>query len=259
MRATAAALAAIARRRRRHRARRARRDRSRASRRARPRPASAVDGRHCPLQTRRMQRIEADAIDQLGRPLDVPDREVAPTCRLRACRSRREPPSARAASRVTPARHSSTVRRNSVAAMFMVSSSEVSGEVPGLQSVASAIGTPCRRNSVDRRRLRLAQEVEGAGQQHRDRAGLAPSRRRRPRRYIRDDRPTARRSSAASARAVAGWRAGRHAASPAGRRLAPPRTRARSRSGEKAMPSQKASTASARPSAASAGSMSSAT
>ena len=31
--------------------------------------------------------------------------------------------------------------------MFMVSSSEVSGEVPGLQSVATAIGTPCLRNS----------------------------------------------------------------------------------------------------------------
>ena len=31
--------------------------------------------------------------------------------------------------------------------MFMVSSSEVSGEVPGLQSVATAMCTPCRRNS----------------------------------------------------------------------------------------------------------------
>ena len=31
--------------------------------------------------------------------------------------------------------------------MFMVSSSEVIGEVPGLQSVAIAIGTPCRRNA----------------------------------------------------------------------------------------------------------------
>ena len=55
-------------------------------------------------------------------------------------------PSACAAARVTPMRHSSTVMRNSVAAMFMTSSGEVSGEVPGLQSVASAIGTPCLRS-----------------------------------------------------------------------------------------------------------------
>ena len=32
--------------------------------------------------------------------------------------------------------------------MFMASSSEVIGEVPGLQSVATAIGTPCFRNSA---------------------------------------------------------------------------------------------------------------
>ena len=39
--------------------------------------------------------------------------------------------------------------RNSVAPMFIVTSSEVSGEVPGLQSVASAIGTPAaRRRSI---------------------------------------------------------------------------------------------------------------
>ena len=31
--------------------------------------------------------------------------------------------------------------------MFMVSSREVSGEVPGLQSVASAIGTPAARRA----------------------------------------------------------------------------------------------------------------
>ena len=41
-------------------------------------------------------------------------------------------PSAPAAARVTPSRHSSTVMRNSVAAMFITSNIEVSGEVPGL-------------------------------------------------------------------------------------------------------------------------------
>ena len=50
-------------------------------------------------------------------------------------------PSARAASRVTPAIAYSTVNRNSVAAMFMVKSSDVKGDVPGLLSVATAIGT----------------------------------------------------------------------------------------------------------------------
>ena len=55
--------------------------------------------------------------------------------------------------------------------MFIVSSSEVSGEVPGLQSVATAIGTPCLRKSSTGGRFRLAQEVERARQKHRDRSG----------------------------------------------------------------------------------------
>ena len=68
--------------------------------------------------------------------------------------------------------HSSTVSRNSVAAMFMVSSSEVIGEVPGLQSVAIAICSLVAAQGLDRRKLLLAQHIEGAGQQHRHRAGL---------------------------------------------------------------------------------------
>ena len=56
-------------------------------------------------------------------------------------------PRARAALRVTPASASSGVRRNSVQPMFRMSSSEEIGEVPGLQSVASAIGTPARRSA----------------------------------------------------------------------------------------------------------------
>lgn len=57
-------------------------------------------------------------------------------------------PSARAASRVNPAMHSSTVMRNNVAAMFIASSGLVSGEVPGLQSVASASSTPAVRSAA---------------------------------------------------------------------------------------------------------------
>ena len=205
-----------------------------------------------PLQMRRVQRVEAHAVDELGRALDVPDREVAALAGLQRAGLVRAGPARARPRACTPARHSSTVSRNRVAAMFMVSSSEVSGEVPGLQSVASAIGTPCLRNSVDRRLLRLADEVEGAGQQHGDGAGLRHRRPRRPRRCIRGDRPTARRSAPRAPRRR-GWRAGRHAASPAGpARCAASNTRAIC-SGEKAMPSQKASTASARPSAAIAG------
>jgi hypothetical protein len=87
-----------------------------------------------------MERIEADAIDELGWTLDVPDREVAVLAGFETADAVEQ-----AASRVTPAMHSSTVSRNSVAPMFMVSSSEVSGEEPGLQSVEMAIGTPWRR------------------------------------------------------------------------------------------------------------------
>ena len=45
-------------------------------------------------------------------------------------------------------RHSSTVNPNSVADIFIVRSSEVSGEVPGLQSVAIAMGTPAERSAA---------------------------------------------------------------------------------------------------------------
>ncbi len=55
--------------------------------------------------------------------------------------------------------------------MFIASSGLVSGEVPGLQSVASASGTPAARSAIDRRHQGVAGEVEGAGQQHRDGAG----------------------------------------------------------------------------------------
>ena len=49
-----------------------------------------------------------------------------------------------------------------------------------------------RAQAGDRREFRFAQADEGAGQQHRDRARMRPSRARRRRRCIRDDRPTRR-------------------------------------------------------------------
>ena len=57
-------------------------------------------------------------------------------------------PSARAALTVIPRNASTTVIRNNVAAMFRTSNGDVSGDVPGLQSVASAIGTPAARNAA---------------------------------------------------------------------------------------------------------------
>ena len=56
-------------------------------------------------------------------------------------------------------------------ASVIASRSDCSGEVPGLQSVATAIGTPCCAERVERRQLCFAQAVECARQQHRHGAG----------------------------------------------------------------------------------------
>ena len=122
--------------------------------------------------------IAADPVAKLRRHRDIPERDVGPLARARACRGRRSP-SARAACRVTPASASAGVRRNSVHAMLSISGSDVDGEVPGLQSVAMAIGTPRARIAAIGGKLRLAQGVERAGQQHRNRPGT--SHRRDPR------------------------------------------------------------------------------
>ena len=104
----------------------------------------------------------------------VPPARQCPTARgpragpRPACRGRSVP--ARAPrERVAPASASSGVRRNSVHAMFSISNSEVAGEVPGLQSVETAIGNAVFAERRDRRQLGLAQSVERARQQHRDR------------------------------------------------------------------------------------------
>ena len=54
--------------------------------------------------------------------------------------------------------------------MLSIRVGDRTGEVPGLQSVATAIGTPWRRSRSTGGLRRLAQRVEGAGQQHRDHA-----------------------------------------------------------------------------------------
>ena len=52
-------------------------------------PAASTIAAHRAPPDARVQWVEAHAVDELGRPLDVPDGEVARTCRPRACRSRR--------------------------------------------------------------------------------------------------------------------------------------------------------------------------
>ena len=57
-------------------------------------------------------------------------------------------PSAQAAFVVVPCNASSGVMRNKVQAMFIASVSEVMGDEPGLQSVATAMGTPAWRRAA---------------------------------------------------------------------------------------------------------------
>ena len=123
-----------------------------------------------------------------------------------------------------------------------------------------AVGGERHRHAVPRAAasiggtLRFAQEVERARQQHRHGAGMPPWRRRRARRRIRGDRPTAR-ETPRRARApcmLESCSACSFTRSPCD--VAASNTR-RVCSREKPIVSQKASTASTRPSRASAGSM----
>ncbi len=137
-----------------------------------------------------VKRIEAHAVDELGRALDVPDREVGGLAGLQRAGHRSCRPSARAASRVTPARHSSTVMRNK--RRRHVHRQQQRGQ---RRRAGIAVGRDRHRHAVpaeqlDRRLLRLADEVEGAGQDAPRPCLPRPWRRRRPRRCIRGDRPT---------------------------------------------------------------------
>ena len=115
-----------------------------------------------------------------SRRSDMRDDPAARRPRRRSLLSGRQPrlpivspsPSACAAQTVKPRSASSGVMRKTVQARFIASSGETSGEVPGLQSVAIAMGMASSRNRASGGSLRFAQEVRGAREQHGDRSGL---------------------------------------------------------------------------------------
>ena len=82
-----------------------------------------------------MERIEAHAINKFSRPLDIPDGEVGPFTGFQRAGFALQSECAGGFA-------------GDAGDVFVVSSSEVSGEVPGLLSVATAIFTPCWRNSA---------------------------------------------------------------------------------------------------------------
>ena len=207
---------------------------------------------HWPLQTRGMQRIEPHAVDQLGRPLDVPDGEVAALAGFQR------------ADVVEPAERARRLARHAGKDLVDGQPEQRRGHVHRQQQrgerrgAGIAVGGDGDRHAVlaeqvDRRLLRLAEEVEGAGQQHGDRAGLGHRGRARlvgVFEVVGRQRAVARRQRrAAEVGELVGVQLDRQA-----RRLAASNTRAVC-APVKAMPSQKASTASARPSAATAGSI----
>ncbi len=91
--------------------------------------------------------MHAMAVAQLGQGRHLPEDQVRPLARDQRCLPSSCRPRARAAAWVTPFSASAGVSRNSVQAMFNISSRDVNGDVPGLQSVATAMGTPYRRSS----------------------------------------------------------------------------------------------------------------
>jgi len=90
-----------------------------------------------------MERIEAHAVNEIRWPLDIPDGEVAELGRLERPDLVEAPQGPRSFPR--DARDTSSTVRRKRGPMFIASRSEVSGDVPGLQSVAP-MWVPCRRN-----------------------------------------------------------------------------------------------------------------
>ena len=74
-------------------------------------------------------------MSQIARSAHLPGSSVPVSCKI---------PSARAASRVTPAMHSSTVRRNSVAAMFIATGQDVANLAEGSSGILYTELTPER-------------------------------------------------------------------------------------------------------------------
>ena len=152
---------------------------------AHPRASSAHDG---------AAGIEANRIGKIGRPLDRPrarSRRALPTssvptphCSPSACAAATRG----AGKRFRPASGGTACRPcSSRAAARSV------GDVPGLQSVATAIS---HRRGATHRWVAAASRagIERAGQQHGHGPGTAPSPRCRPATATRDDPPTARHS-----------------------------------------------------------------
>ncbi len=167
-------------------------------------------------------------------------------CRLRACRRRPPRPSARAALRVTPAMHSSTVRRNWVAARFRAERYRGQWRGSGVGVGRKSNGHGVASQQIDRWKSLLAQEVEGSRKEERQRCRRRTWRRCCARRCARDGRRSARDVSRGELRAAAGWRADPHAASRAGSAHSAAANTRETCSGVNAMPSQNASTASTR-------------
>ena len=178
--------------------------------------------------------------------LDIPEHEVRALAAPRARRDRR----ARAPGRRGRSRPRAPLRascRKSVHAMFIVGEQRrVAATCPDCSRSRSPSARRAGASASIGGSLRLAQEVVGAGQQHRDRSRRRAIAATPASSCARGDRRTARRTPRRAPR-LRGWRAGRRAASRAARARARPRTRAASARGVKPMPSQNASTASASP------------
>ena len=207
----------------------------------------------CPA-TPGVKRIESHSVDQFGRPLDIPDREIAGFAGVQASGLLEQPERPR---RLPCYRGNAFVDREAEQGRAHVHRQQQRGQ---RRSAGVAVGRQRDRDAmaahrVDRRQLVFADEIERTRQNDGDGAGRGPSPPPLLHRHIRDDRPKARRT-ARRARRHAGSTTDRHAGEPEGRASAPWRNTCAVCSAEKAMPSQNASTASARPAAAIAGSIS---
>ena len=112
-------------------------------------PAKRMIDGHRPLQTRRVQWVEAEPVDELGRPVDVPDREIAPFAGFERAGLARKAQRARAFAGHAGEAFVNGHPEQRRAPYSCASRSEVSGELPGLQSVAMrhrhAVGAEQRR------------------------------------------------------------------------------------------------------------------
>lgn len=109
------------------------------------------------------ERTAPRLIHHLDGMLSIPDGEVSDKARRQLAVAGLAPQRL-AAWRVTPAHASSGVRPNLTQAMFIARCRLAKGLVPGLKSVATAIGTVLAQQ-LDRRFTGFIKEVERAGEQ----------------------------------------------------------------------------------------------